>query len=120
MAPRKLHAVYHPDRLVSWLSVLFWLSIIGAALGVLVGSAAIKENGFSAGWAIISASLTSGVGGAIVLAVFRAAVTLLEEIREAAIETHNLIGEQATEAKPEPEGRRYVVASDGQVVTKGR
>lgn len=130
--PRQIRPDYHPDRLLSLLSLLFGCSIIGAALGVAVGVFVVLRSGDSyssttaagveVGWAIAGRSLL-GLPSAAGLALARAVLRLLAETRDATVHTHNLLGEQAPAAKssadPTSAGRRYSVGQDGQVETAG-
>lgn len=86
--PRTIRAEYHPERLTRWLAVLGWLALVaGAARAVL----ALRASG---GWETAAWALAGGAAAALGMFVARAALTLLAEIRDAAVSTHNLLGEE--------------------------
>jgi hypothetical protein len=115
-APRSLRAQYSAEGLMAALGVLMWLALVAAVVGAIVGGMSVAEGhkatsdvtvlfahpevaargdlAVAQGWATLIWSVAVGAAAAVSFAFFRAVLALLAEIRQTAIWSHNLQGEQ--------------------------
>lgn len=106
--PRIIRAGYRPEELGTWLSALTVMSVLAGVAGAILGGVSLADayradasGAVTHGWAIVIGSLAGGIGAAGFFAFLRGVLMLLSEIRNAAVWSHNLAGEQAPAAVPE-------------------